>query len=404
MGNTVTVRRKELYRRLWTEPVSKLSKEYGLSDVGLAKICRKHEVPRPPRGFWARRAAGQMPPQTALTRAEEDWDITITSHRVTVSDPALKRQAEKEVAEARMNENPIVVPETLRSAHPLVCEALQVMESAQKGPNGILERPAAGCLDVAVSKNQLRRALRIMDAIIKALEVRGFPVRVADGKHALTRAELMGVDVNFAIAEQLETVKEEKDDDETLDGSYRFRHSSFRNKTVPSGRLVLAIDTESCYHHDGLRRKWSDGVKQRIENALPQFMAGLINVAAAKAESERQRQERERQWEKEEQRRKEEERLRAAAWAKIQAERAKVQGLMKDAADWQTSKGLREYIQAVRDDASAQGKDSGPESKLGKWLVWAEQQADRLDPLKTSPASILDDEAKYRPPADPWRR
>ena len=31
-----------------------LAKECGLSDVGLAKICEKHQIPRPPMGYWVR--------------------------------------------------------------------------------------------------------------------------------------------------------------------------------------------------------------------------------------------------------------------------------------------------------------------------------------------------------------
>ena len=38
---SVTLTRQQLYDRVWTEPVEKLAKEYGLSDVGLGKACRR---------------------------------------------------------------------------------------------------------------------------------------------------------------------------------------------------------------------------------------------------------------------------------------------------------------------------------------------------------------------------
>ncbi len=28
--------------------------KYGLSDVGLAKVCKRHDIPRPPVGYWAK--------------------------------------------------------------------------------------------------------------------------------------------------------------------------------------------------------------------------------------------------------------------------------------------------------------------------------------------------------------
>ena len=51
--------RRELYDLVWSIPITKLSKKYGLSDVGFAKICKKYNIPRPPRGYWARIASGQ---------------------------------------------------------------------------------------------------------------------------------------------------------------------------------------------------------------------------------------------------------------------------------------------------------------------------------------------------------
>src|SRR5687767_12788611 len=43
--------REELYELVWSTPMSRLAGRYGLSDVGLAKVCDRHHVPRPPRGY-----------------------------------------------------------------------------------------------------------------------------------------------------------------------------------------------------------------------------------------------------------------------------------------------------------------------------------------------------------------
>lgn len=58
-SNDVFVSREELYSMVWSTPMQKLAKEFGISDVALAKACKKLGVPRPPRGFWARKAVGQ---------------------------------------------------------------------------------------------------------------------------------------------------------------------------------------------------------------------------------------------------------------------------------------------------------------------------------------------------------
>jgi hypothetical protein len=51
--------REKLYREVWAEPTRKVAARYGISDVALAKACRQLQVPKPPRGYWAKRAAGQ---------------------------------------------------------------------------------------------------------------------------------------------------------------------------------------------------------------------------------------------------------------------------------------------------------------------------------------------------------
>ena len=91
------------------------------------------------------------------------------------------------------------------------------------------------------------------------------------------------------------------------------------------------------------------------------------------------------------------ERIRAAKWAEIEAEQNRVDTLFGAADNWHESLQLREYIEAVRDDAIAKGVDTGKSSEMGQWLAWAREQADRHDPLCESPPSILDDASKYKP-------
>src|ERR1700722_11800207 len=52
------ITREELHHLVWSKPTRTAAKEFDLSDVGLAKICRKLGVKKPPRGYWAKVAAG----------------------------------------------------------------------------------------------------------------------------------------------------------------------------------------------------------------------------------------------------------------------------------------------------------------------------------------------------------
>jgi Phage integrase family len=58
--------REELYVRVWREPITKLASKLNISDVGLAKVCRREQIPPPERGHWAKVAAGHAMPWTPL--------------------------------------------------------------------------------------------------------------------------------------------------------------------------------------------------------------------------------------------------------------------------------------------------------------------------------------------------
>jgi hypothetical protein len=45
------ITRRDLYDEVWATPMLNLAKKYGLSDVGMAKLCRRHNIPLPGRGY-----------------------------------------------------------------------------------------------------------------------------------------------------------------------------------------------------------------------------------------------------------------------------------------------------------------------------------------------------------------
>lgn len=59
--------REQLYEQVWATPMGKLAASYGLSNVGLAKICEKHSIPRPPSGYWTKMEFGKAFPPAPLS-------------------------------------------------------------------------------------------------------------------------------------------------------------------------------------------------------------------------------------------------------------------------------------------------------------------------------------------------
>ena len=65
-NQSIVLTREQLYEKVWSQSISGLAKQWGISDVGLAKICKRYNIPRPGLGHWARKQHGYNPIQPPL--------------------------------------------------------------------------------------------------------------------------------------------------------------------------------------------------------------------------------------------------------------------------------------------------------------------------------------------------
>ncbi len=63
--------RAALYEQVWSQPVQHVATSYGISGVGLGKVCRTLRVPVPPRGYWARLRNGYRVRRSPLPKLNE---------------------------------------------------------------------------------------------------------------------------------------------------------------------------------------------------------------------------------------------------------------------------------------------------------------------------------------------
>jgi hypothetical protein len=68
----IRLTRQELYEKMWSRPAIALAEEFGISGRGLGKICSRFEIPVPPRGYWAKLAAGKRVTRIQLPTAKSD--------------------------------------------------------------------------------------------------------------------------------------------------------------------------------------------------------------------------------------------------------------------------------------------------------------------------------------------
>jgi hypothetical protein len=68
------ISREELFALVWEKPTQEVAKDLGVSDVAIGKLCVRLQVPKPPRGYWARVQSGQTPRRPPLPAFREELD------------------------------------------------------------------------------------------------------------------------------------------------------------------------------------------------------------------------------------------------------------------------------------------------------------------------------------------
>src|SRR4051812_11074222 len=73
----VILSRDALYEQVWKDPVRRVAARLGISDVALAKACRKMRIPLPERGHWAKIEAGKAvrTPKLPATREGAEGSV-----------------------------------------------------------------------------------------------------------------------------------------------------------------------------------------------------------------------------------------------------------------------------------------------------------------------------------------
>lgn len=373
-NETVYLKREELYKMVWSEPVSKLARGYGLSDRGLGKICKRLEIPVPGRGYWQMKKKGlQMP--VALLRPTKKSNAMGAYIRRT-SKPQIDGEQNQEtydlITAEKLFENKITVPPSLDSPHYLIAMTKRSLIGAKVDDRGLKQPRARGCLDIRVGQDSIDRAILIMDTLVKALEARGIDISVAKEPPFSTSISVMDEVVKFALNEDLNRIErkltavqmKEKENHPWMYDRLEYDYS-------PNRILFLKIKNDDVLN---TRKTWSDGRRQRLEDCLNSFVVGLIKAAEALRHRRIERERQELEWQERRRQREESERLR-------REEEERLKDLDREVSSWHRSQQIRSYVDAVKKWAIQKYGEIKPDSKLHQWLTWATQQADRLDPL-----------------------
>lgn len=366
-------KREEFYELVWSKPLTHLAKEFAISDVALHKICRKHDIPNPPLGWWAKKAAGKKVKQTPLPKAKAG-----VSDRITIANADLSREA---VALAGVREQARILASEGDDSqgappHPVIERTLAGLRKAKPSDIGIVAADGAGLVKCEVAPSSIDRLAVALPRIVQAALLQGFELIAGDGP-AKFKSEIEAV--GFSITESIrrdkhvltdaERAKEEawqrKRDRATRRNSWddvffdkpRFPEWDYH----PTGQLSFEFEQVYVFRGSAPRRSFRDAKVQRLENMASDIAVGLAVLAVAKTEDRLRREA--------EQKRIEDERHRRELAARsVHIEDRRVAGLGAILSELDELDRLRRLIAMLLAEASAK-----PTPRLSAFLAWGRE-------------------------------
>lgn len=393
---TKSFTREDIYAMVWDRPMTKVAAELGISDVALAKICRKNDIPRPYRGHWAKLAAGKPVPTTPLPPLPKGQDAQVHISGSPLQSLPRQVKAAHDAAKKLERSQSAKDPDSNSPTPELPSVFLRFKEkvvNAKARKDGYVRLKGRQNIPIELTLAQVSRALLFLERLVRRAQIRGYNLAATKNGLALVVDD---EDITLSLVEILEKVPHEATPHE-LSKLARWEKdynrevlrsgwaSTWDKPTIPefdqqpSGRLMIEIDIG--HRHDGIRRRFKDGKTQRLENMADKVITAATTCATAAVERR-----------KEAVRRQIEQELREKLWR----ERSRKEALEKKRWELFDLK-MKKFTEAQRlrhlvDDYKQHYKSDSALGACDTFLAWAVEHAESLfsDAAPTQLAGSLD--------------
>lgn len=375
--------RQKLYDLVWSEPITTIVTRYGISNVAFAKTCRRHDIPVPPRGYWAKVQSGHkahrqpLPerrlgmPETIKFGGSEShssyWQAPNNLTEIEIAPPPEFLETLPQLIErVRALVRKVTFPKTLNNPHPAVAKLLEA-DNVRRQKQLASSYPSSWN-DPYFDSPFERRRLKLLNAILIGLQKAGFTASFSGKDPQEFYARIGQQSVSF----KLDHPKQERHD---------YRSSSEKNRPASD---ILQLEISNWQKPAGIQLVWQDTKDDRIDAHMDEMVTSLITAGEMQYRiSEQHRYE----WlvkrkaqliEEARQQKEEEERQERERQAKLA--KARVDRLLGEAAAFRRASDIRAYVGTVRRENAASDSPV-PSDDLEIWASWAQEQADRIDPI-----------------------
>lgn len=357
-----SITREELFAMVWAEPGTHVAKKLEISDVAVVKICRKLDVPRPPRGYWAKLKHGYDVNKPNLPATKESTPGTYFFDR---------RGTDQSLAGRAVDAPAVEIPETLKGCHPIIRLMKRDWASCEKDRYG--RRTCEGLL---VTHRASTRALRILDAVVRYLEEKGHKLSASKNKVLVEIGEervAISMEEGLSKSEHVPTARELRE---------KQRYSWTRIPKYdykPSGKLKIRCRHRYLY---GRRTTHGDRKRKSLEELLGLFLVATESAIEIVREESiadaRRRYEDMLRWRRDK-------RIEVA----IRATHERASLIDAYVADFVKTQRTRAWVETMES-----ASDLSPD-KL-RLVRWAHEYSDHIDPTKRRRIAYLDESPKAR--------
>lgn len=247
MYNKIRIEREELYKSVWSTPLTKLAKKYNLPYLELKKVCTKLSIPLPEKNYWINKSLGKTNKITPLHEISEN---ELSFYEIDLDDPKIMIKRNREDLSKS-----IAVPLTLTNPHPLIKKAKEHWTNPPK-------EYSHDSLRINVSKDLRHRALLILDTILKHLETKGYWFTFPAFSSATVAVNIDDIKIEIQLHEHSKRI--EKIQESIFDYKYKYEYD---------GNLQLFF--HGYYYDKKIQRNFSDGKTKKIEDKIPLFISNL---------------------------------------------------------------------------------------------------------------------------------
>ena len=399
------ITRKELYKMIWKEPVTKVAEKMGVPAPILRKYCHLLNIPTPSSGYWSKLQFGkpvEIPPLPAFkdkeiptldsfqkpkkkkerekVKEESAKEKEISSNEGITVIPSDSNEPKQEVVNIveepqdprkkiqyelkKMDQALFVVPDILYAKNPLIIDTKEFFRGNLNGKylkKNPYKSKILSPLNIHVEPENLDRALRIYSTIIRVLELRGHQIVAKDvyNTFAIVNEEQIPI--------QLYEKTKQIPNTETT-------YSKFI--IVPSGRLKFVIPRKRLFHDTPICIEDTPTIK--LEEKIIDIVA-KIEIEAISIKEDREKLEGVRRQREEERKRKElEEQKKREKEEKREKERKQLKAAFISAECYSWANILRAYVEKY--ESFLKEKETINDEDKEK-LHWLKRKIKWLDPF-----------------------